>query len=99
MLKPKYIVIFCHRYIHTGKKRRQTKRSQRKGIEDIFGIIIHLITIIIKYNNYRHQGSIILMTVCPFVCLLAGMHKYYWVDVPEKKSEDGSLSNLDPIKF
>ena len=35
------------------------------------------------------------MTVCPFGGLLAGLCKYYWLDLPEKKSEDGSWSNLD----
>ena len=33
------------------------------------------------------------------VCLLAGLCKYFWLDLPEKKSEDGSSSNLDLIKF
>ena len=39
------------------------------------------------------------MTVCLFVCLLAGLRKYIWLDLPEKQLEDGSCSNLDPIKF
>ena len=27
------------------------------------------------------------MTVCFFVCLLAGLGKYYWLDPPQKKQE------------
>ena len=32
-----------------------------------------------------------------FVCLLAGLHKYYWLDLHKKKCEDGSWSNLIPL--
>ena len=47
------------------------------------------------------------MTVCPFpcllvyltVCLLGGSGNFYWLDLAEKSSEDGSWSNLDLIKF
>ena len=35
----------------------------------------------------------------PFICLLAGLHKYYLLELHAKKSEDGSWSNLDPIKL
>ena len=55
-------------------------------------------------NNYVHQRGIIFMIIClfpySFVCLFAGLHKYYWLDRPEKKpSANGSWSNLDPIHF
>ena len=33
------------------------------------------------------------------VCLFLYMFKYYWLDLPEKQSDDGSWSNLDPINF
>ena len=33
------------------------------------------------------------------VCLLAGLHKYYRLYLPEKKSSDGFWSKLDPNKF
>ena len=33
---------------------------------------------------------IIRLSVCPFVCLLAGLHKYFCFELHEKNSEDGS---------
>ena len=42
------------------------------------------------------------MTICLFVCLFClfvASHKYYWLDLSEKKSQDESCSKLDPIKF
>ena len=41
------------------------------------------------------------MTVCLFVhfyfiCLSAGLCKYYWLDLNKKECENGSLFNLDP---
>ena len=37
------------------------------------------------------------MTTCLSVCLLACLQKYYRLE--PSKSEDGTCSNLDPIKF
>ena len=34
-----------------------------------------------------------------FVCLFAGIHEQYLLNHHEKKSEDGSWFNLDPINF
>ena len=51
-------------------------------------------------DYYLRQGSIIFMTVCLSLCLfcvLAAFCKYYWLDLPEKKSED--VSKLNPLKF
>ena len=45
--------------------------------------------------GYLHQEGIIFMTVC----MLTGLSKYYCLEFHEKKSEDGSWSNLDPNKF
>ena len=39
------------------------------------------------------------MTIYLPVCFLAGLGKYYWMGLYEKKLEDGSCSNIDPIKF
>ena len=41
--------------------------------------------------NYLHQGSIIFLTVC----LLAGLHKYYWLNFMEKSK--WISPSLDPI--
>ena len=38
-------------------------------------------------------------TFCLSDCLLAGLCKYYWLELHEEKSEDGSQSNLNRIKF
>ena len=35
------------------------------------------------------QGDIIFMTICLFVCLVTGLHKYYWSDLT--KNEQMSL--------
>ena len=40
----------------------------------------------------------IYLSVCLFVCLLAGLHNTTGCNFM-KKSEDGSWSNLNPIKF
>ena len=41
----------------------------------------------------------ICLSVCPCVCLLSGLRKHYWLELHEKKSKDGSWSDLDPIKL
>ena len=33
------------------------------------------------------------------VCLIAGLNKYYWLELVEKKSDDRSCSNFDPVKY
>ena len=43
--------------------------------------------------NYCVQDR---LSVC---LLLIGLREYYWLDLPDKKTKDGSWSNLDPIKF
>ena len=52
-------------------------------------------------DYYLCRGSIISMTVCLSVslsvCMLAGLWKYYYLDLPEKKSEDES--NLAAVNF
>ena len=40
-------------------------------------------------NNYLHQGSIVFMTVCLAVCLLAQLYKYYLLDLPPKNHKMG----------
>ena len=48
----------------------------------------------IHNDTYLFQG----LSVCPFVCLLAGICKYCWLELHEEKSEDGSWTNLNPTK-
>ena len=47
---------------------------------------------------YLCPGGITCMTVCLFVhlylCLLKGLHKYYWFDLPDKKNNH--KMGLDP---
>ena len=49
-------------------------------------------------GNYLLQGGIIIITIFS-VCLFVGLCKYYWLDLPEKKSKDGCYCYLGPIKF
>ena len=41
-------------------------------------------------DHYLHQGSIIFMTICLFVCLftslLVGLRKHHWLDLNGKKT-------------
>ena len=36
---------------------------------------------------------------CPFVCLLAGLHKYYWLELYEKNQRMGCGSSYIPSNF
>ena len=41
-------------------------------------------------SRYLHQENIIFMAISLFVCLLlAGLHKHYWLDLPEKNQKRG----------
>ena len=47
--------------------------------------MLHILGRVSRDYLVKYQGGIRFMTVCLSVCLLAGLDKYYWLDLHEKK--------------
>ena len=62
--------------------------------------------LVCKYNNYNALATGTIITPDkealfsgPFVCLLAVLHKCYWLDLPQKNQKMGLGSTYVPINF
>ena len=67
------------------------------GMDDIFSTlhswVLMLFSQYFPQQYYELWKEVILKTVCLFVCLLAELHKYYWLHLAEKKNQKMGLDS------